>query len=248
MKNLFRLLLAAAVTFALPCFPLSAQQNSASTTAALVNDRAELIPNMGAWTERAALKEQLLAYHACTCTCGCYATDLEAETDRAIAFLQSRVAQKKPGEKLALVLDIDETSLSNWEEMQREDFSYHANTYKAWELSAKATALPGTLKLYNEARKLGVSVFFLTGRPENEREATALNLKQQGYEGWQQLILRAPHPATESTSDYKSAARKNIVEQGYTLAVNVGDQWSDLRDAPQAELSVKLPNPFYLLP
>ena len=246
MKTLSRLTFG--FTLALLALPLDAQQKS-STTDALVADRAELIPNMGALTQRAALREQLLAYHACTCTCGCYASDLQAETDRAIAFLETRAAQKKPGEKLAMVLDIDETSLSNWDEMQREDFTYHANTYKAWELSAKATALPGTLKLYRAARKLGVSVFFLTGRPENEREATALNLQQQGYEGWQKLILRpTPHPASESTTDYKSAARQSIVAAGYTLAINMGDQWSDLRGAPQAELNVKLPNPFYLLP
>lgn len=246
MKTLSRLTFG--FTLALLALPLGAQQKS-FTTDALVSDRAELIPNMGALADRAALREQLLAYHACTCKCGCYAYDLQTETDRALAFLEARVARKKPGEKLAMVLDIDETSLSNWDEMQREDFSYHANTYKAWELSAKATVLPGTLKLYNEARKLGVSVFFLTGRPENEREATALNLKLQGYAGWQQLILRPiPHAAGESTTDYKSAARQSIVAEGYTLAINMGDQWSDLRGTPQAELNVKLPNPFYLLP
>jgi hypothetical protein len=30
--------------------------------------------------------------------------------------------------------------------------------------------------------------------------------------------------------------------------MSVGDQWSDLNGEPRAEISVKLPNPFYYLP
>jgi hypothetical protein len=30
--------------------------------------------------------------------------------------------------------------------------------------------------------------------------------------------------------------------------MSVGDQWSDLLGDPQAEVNVKLPNPFYFLP
>ncbi|MGC1360115.1 MAG: HAD family acid phosphatase [Silvibacterium sp.] len=39
-----------------------------------------------------------------------------------------------------------------------------------------------------------------------------------------------------------------IVKQGYTIVLNVGDQWSDLKGSPQAEFSVKLPDPFYYIP
>jgi predicted secreted acid phosphatase len=50
------------------------------------------------------------------------------------------------------------------------------------------------------------------------------------------------------TIEYKSAERRKIVEKGYHIVLSVGDQWSDLLGDPQAEVSVKLPNPFYFLP
>ena len=40
----------------------------------------------------------------------------------------------------------------------------------------------------------------------------------------------------------------NIVAQGYRIILSVGDQWSDLNGDPKAEVSVKVPNPFYFLP
>jgi predicted secreted acid phosphatase len=51
-----------------------------------------------------------------------------------------------------------------------------------------------------------------------------------------------------STVEYKSLERKKIVEKGYTIVMSVGDQWSDLSGEPHAQVSVKLPNPFYFLP
>ena len=43
---------------------------------------------------------------------------------RAEAALARLVAARKTGEKLALVLDIDETSLTNYCEMKREDYGF----------------------------------------------------------------------------------------------------------------------------
>ena len=35
--------------------------------------------------------------------------------------------------------------------------------------------------------------------------------------------------------------------KGYKLILNVGDQWSDLKGDPEAEYSVKYPDPYYFL-
>ncbi len=43
-------------------------------------------------------------------------------------------------------------------------------------------------------------------------------------------------------------ARGQIAGAGYTLALNVGDQWSDLKGKPEAEYSVKYPDPYYFIP
>jgi acid phosphatase len=203
---------------------------------------AERIPNLD------KLKAEVKQYHECTCTCGCYQHDIDLQADRAIGFLQRRAAHRKPGEKLALILDIDETTLSNYQEEIDADFGFVKKNFDAWALSAQATAIPGTLRLYKEAQRLGVSIFFITGRAEDERDATERNLRTQGFDGWQGLALRPAIHGKQTTIDYKSGERAKIAAQGYTLALNVGDQWSDLKGKPEAEFSVKYPDPFYFIP
>ncbi len=201
----------------------------------------ERIPNLD------ALKDELRQYHACTCKCGCYAKDLDLQADRAIAFLHRRVAHGESHQKLALVLDIDETTLSNYEEMVNAEFAYDSKAFGAWVDSAKAPAIPGTLRVYKLAQQLGVSVFFLTGRAEDQREVTERNLRSQGFDQWQQLILRQPSQTSLTAEAYKSAERAKLQSQGFKIILNIGDQWSDLRGTPEAELSVKYPDPFYFL-
>ena len=194
------------------------------------------------------LKEQVQRYHDCTCKCGCYAHDLDAQADRAIAFLRKRAAEKRADEKLAMVLDIDETSLSNYKELQTSGFSYVKHDFDAWVETAVAPAIPGTLRLYSEAQKLGVKIYFITGRPESQRAVTESNLTAQGYANWQKLILRPASAAAQTTTAYKASMRAQIVKKGFTLVLNVGDQCSDLKGTPVAELSVKYPDPYYLIP
>ena len=218
----------------------SGAQSAPQSTHILASN--EHVENLG------TLKLKLQRYYACTCNCGCYAKELDHQAQAAIDLLDRRAAHKRANEKLALVLDIDETALSNYKQMAAQDYGYVPNAFDAWEDSAQATAIPGTLRLYQEAQKLGVTVFFITGRGESHRAATEQNLKSQGYTNFAGLTLRTPAQAKESTIEYKSGARKTIVDAGYRIILNVGDQFSDLKGLPAAEYSVKLPNPFYYLP
>jgi acid phosphatase len=193
------------------------------------------------------VKAQLRAYHDCTRPTVCYQHDLDVQADRAIAFLHRRVLHPSTEEKLALILDIDETTLSNYDEMAGADFAYDSARFNAWVDSAQAPAIAGTLRLYKEAQRLGVAVFFLTGRTESQRAVTEQNLRNVGFDNWQQLILRQTDEESTSALDYKSAARGRIAASGYKIILNVGDQWSDLRGKPLAEYSVKYPDPFYFL-
>ena len=202
---------------------------------------AERIPNLD------LLVAQLKQYHDCTCKCGCYARDLDTQADRAIVFLRRRAARRGATEKLALVLDIDETSLSNYQEMLQQNFVWDNNAFDAWVNSAQAPAIAGTLRIDKEAVRLGVEVFFITGRGEAERAGTERNLRAVGYQ-WKSLTMRSKTEASETAEAYKSAARARIAAQGYTIVLNVGDQWSDLRGKPEAEFSVKYPDPYYFIP
>jgi acid phosphatase len=154
----------------------------------------------------------------------------------------------QPEEKLALVLDIDETALSNWDEEKQDDFGYIVKDWNDWVDQKKASVIAGTLRLYNEALKHGVAVFFITGRSKAQEAATSDNLKAAGYHDWAGLSLRGPHPPGQTVAEYKSAERRKIVDGGFRIILNVGDQLSDLKGSPQAERSIKLPNPFYYIP
>jgi acid phosphatase len=202
---------------------------------------SERIPNLD------KLKDRIRAYHDCKDSTYCYTHDLDLQANRAIAFLHRRAAHIPAGEKLTLIFDIDETTLSNYEEMVGADFGYDNTRFNDWVNSAKAPVIPGTLRIFKEAQQLGVSVIFLTGRPESQRAVTEQNLHAQGFDKWQELILRPPDQANATALAYKSAARARVVAEGYKIILNVGDQWSDLRGKPMAEYSVKYPDPYYFI-
>jgi acid phosphatase len=194
------------------------------------------------------LESELKQYHDCTGTFGCYRDDLRAQTDRAQAALAARVAARKPDEKLAIVFDIDETVLSNWPEIEKLHMGFYQPLEDEWERSEKAEAIPGSVALYKQAVASEVTVFFITGRPEAMRDVTADNLRKQGMTQWKKLVLRSKDEQDETAVVYKSSERRKIVADGYTMVMSVGDQWSDLQGEPHAEISVKLPNPFYFIP
>jgi len=172
--------------------------------------------------------------------------------------------------KPAIVLDIDETSLSNWAQIWQDDFGYvgsgacdmkpdTACGFHAWELMALASAIEPTLALFNLAKQKKVAVFFVTGRRDapDLRAATESNLTKVGYLGWDRLIMRGANPVCKDNdvTSYKRCERKGLAESGFTIIANVGDQWSDLdSDAADpskgsyAEKIYKVPNPFYYIP
>ena len=145
----------------------------------------------------------------------------------------------------AIVLDIDETSLSNLAAIEADNFTF--GTQSQGEATNEiGKAIQPTLDLFNDAKARGVSVFFITGRGEATRAHTESNLRREGYDGWKQLYLK-PAGSTLSTVAYKTGAREDIERQGYTIVANIGDQYSDLAGG-HAKSAFKLANPFYYLP
>ncbi len=240
MLKKFAAILAAPFVLAMGLASLPAQQATKPVFSS--NDAAERIPNLG------TLKTELKEYHDCTCKCGCYAHDLDGQADRAIEFLRRLAAHRGPHEKLALILDIDDTSLSTYPEMLDADFAYNPAVFDQWLDTAQAAAIPGTLRLYKEAQRLGVSVFFITGRKEAQRAATERNLRAQDFDNWKLLVMLPENHGSQTIGAFKAVARAQIAAAGYTLALSVGDQWSDLKGKPEAEYSVKYPDPYYFIP
>jgi acid phosphatase len=199
------------------------------------------------------LKQQIRHY-ACS---GAYDSEVAKVASEAQAYVEKRAGEVA---KPALVLDIDETSLSNFREILANDFGYIYDGacdvlpkgpcgWRAWLLSARAEAIAPTLALFKAARAKGVAVFFITGRRDDDeqRNATVKNLTDAGYEGWSGLSLRPKADQDASVVPYKSGERAKIAAQGYTIIANSGDQHSDLAGG-YAERAWKLPNPFYFIP
>lgn len=186
-------------------------------------------------------------------TSGKYDADFAGVVAEAAAWLEERAPLVA---RPAIVLDIDETSLSNWAAYKVNGWVRIVNGtcnleqgpcgLRAWQASARAPALKPTLDLDKRARALGVAVFFITGRPSNLREATEANLRERGFE-WEELILQPPGRSFARASDFKAPERKKITDRGYTIVLSLGDQQSDLAGG-YAERTFKLPNPVYLLP
>jgi acid phosphatase len=184
---------------------------------------------------------------------GRYDADVARVDAEATAWLEQRAkAMARP----AIVLDIDETSLSNWTAYRLNgwgrvtgggcDLQQGPCGLRAWQALGQSTALAPTLALARRARELNVAVFFISGRPANLREATERNLREQGYE-WTGVIILPEGAKFASAVDFKAPERRKLTEQGYTILLSLGDQESDLKGG-YAERTFKLPNPVYFLP
>jgi len=192
------------------------------------------------------LKQDIIKYH----DSGLYQQELKAQIKKAQHYIiqQALLNQKNQHpQKLALVLDIDETSISNYDYIVKHNFSATKEQIHKEILTANSPAIKPTLALYKEAMKHGVKVFFVTGRNESERAATQKNLIQAGYTNWSGLYLRPVENSPPSIIPFKSKAREKISKQGYTVIASIGDQYSDIRGG-YTQKGFKLPNPFYYLP
>jgi predicted secreted acid phosphatase len=144
----------------------------------------------------------------------------------------------------AIVLDVDDTSLSNYGCLAAVSFNRSAADCGDQTLPAIAQ----TRSLFRWAREHDVTVFFVTGRREEARARTAANLRAAGFRGGWSLKLRPDEQGARRRDGWKARVRRAIVQRrGYRILANVGDQYSDL-DGGWAERRFKLPNPMYVIP
>ena len=155
-----------------------------------------------------------------------YATwqkDCQAVMDQALPYLEQRIADTRPGEKQAVVFDIDNTTLAS-------DFGF----------SYPVPANAPVLKVAQYAQEHGVSLFFVTARPDIINAVTKYNLTSVGYDV-AGLYARNLIDLFKNVADYKTAQRAAIESKGYTIIANIGNNTSDLSGG-HAEKTFKLPD------
>jgi acid phosphatase len=127
------------------------------------------------------------------------------------------------------------TDTTNWAQ------PYDNRSFLQYVEQGSAPALAGTLRLYRRLLELGIKPVFLTVRTENQRAVTIRNLSQQGYSGWEKLVLQPTGGL--SIEAFKSGERHKLVSDGYAIVGNIGDQWSDLLGPAAGARTFKLSNP-----
>lgn len=197
-------------------------------------------------TNLSTAKQQVGLYVAS----GEYGRDVVKVAAEANQYLSRRIPKGIPksakhSDKLAVVFDIDETTLSNLRHIQANDYGYIPKVWDAWVAEGQATAIFPVQAVYNTAINAKVDVFFITGRTPDGAAATERNLRQVGYETWKRILYK-PADFPESTRAFKIAARRQLAAEGYLIILNIGDQNSDLVGGYAEKIS-KLPNPFYIV-
>ncbi|MFJ3644104.1 HAD family acid phosphatase [Streptomyces sp. NPDC090108] len=149
--------------------------------------------------------------------------DCRAVMDQALPYLQARVAAARPGEKQAIVFDIDNTTLET-------DFGF----------SYPQPANQPVLDVARYAQEHGVRLFFVTARPGILYWPTEYNLEHDGYDV-SGLYVRGLFDLFKDVATYKTAQRADIESQGYTIVANIGNSATDLSGG-HAERTFKLPD------
>lgn len=197
---------------------------------------------------------------------------LEAD---ATKYLDRRLRTYHGDAKPAVLFDVDDTLLNTYAYEIYANFGYDPgqNADFVTSPSYDLPEVPGMGELVGHLQDEGYTVFFLTGRPEDQREGTEQDLTARGFplssgpvageaENPNNLYLKgetAPNvwkswftcdtegDAHCTTIERKSQTRAHIESLGYDIVGNFGDQYSDLTGG-YADKTFKLPNPMYYLP
>lgn len=165
--------------------------------------------------------------------------------------IERRAASCK--EPWAVVLDVDETALSNIPfqvELAVERKRFNQELWGAWCEKREAKAVAGALDFTRLVKKLGGKVVFITNRRDSLKDATADNLKKEGFE-WDALLPR--------TDERSKEPRREMVRKGLAvpdagplkILMIVGDQIPDFIEHGEAKKDewggrhIILPNPMY---
>lgn len=176
---------------------------------------------------------------------GQYIKDIEKAIKKARIYVDVQIRNRRQ-EKLAVVIDVDETALSNYHHLKRLTFTSNIEAFTGAYLLGDLPALEPIKLFYDYMINNNVNVFFVTSRPNSPEVSavTVMNLKKAGYHTWEKLYMRPVHLDNLSTSAFKQQARKEIAHHGYNIILTIGDQDSDL-EGGFTEAKAKLPNPFY---
>jgi len=185
-----------------------------------------------------------------------YAVQVQGIEAQAEKYLRDR-SRHAHGAKQAIILDVDDTSLSTYNYELEVTFVYTPASNAQYIATKTMPAVFGMNELATWAQAQGYTVFYITGRLEAQRTYTEANLGAVGFPAATDTNLfmknaaappaYLPCGATCTTDEYKADTRAHIESLGYDIVGNFGDQFSDLSGG-HADKTFKIPNPMYFIP
>ena len=146
----------------------------------------------------------------------------------ARSYLETVLATRQPGEKFAIVTDLDETILDNsLPEAKgiKEDKPYDPAEWKKWVDLSAATAIPGAVDFLQWAAGEDVTIFYISNRTKADIPATADNLKklQIPFADEEHMLFLADGSTKEP--------RRLKVAENYKIVMLLGDNLNDFTQA-----------------
>lgn len=139
----------------------------------------------------------------------------------------------------AIIFDIDETVLDNspFEARQiKNDKSWDPVIWSQWVQEGIADPIPGAVDFVKEARKLGITVFFVSNRSKEDKSVTVANLKKVGfpvYPDGSNVLLMGERPEW----GVDKSSRRQLLAKKYRIMMLVGDDFNDFVSAAPKSLA-----------
>jgi acid phosphatase len=146
----------------------------------------------------------------------------------------------------AVVFDIDETALDNYEAIKKIGYGYEKKYWDEWLEKADAPAIPKVKELYDFLLQKRFKIIFITGKKDYQYNATYKNMIAVGYTTFDTIITRNKDEYKIKSAQYKSNKRNELIDKGYVIAGCIGDQLTDCA-GENCGIVVKLPNYLYLV-
>ena len=141
------------------------------------------------------------------------------------------------GKKPAIIVDVDETVLDNtaYEARMILDGTKYPEGWVGWGKEAAATEVHGAKNFLNYAASKGVTIFYVTNRVVELKEATKKNLTKLGIplnQIKETVLMRG-----ENNWDSDKGPRRALVGNEYRVLLMAGDNLGDFVDAKDNNLS-----------
>ena len=159
-----------------------------------------------------------------------YAKEASKVAKEGRQFLDAR-AGKHPMQ--AIVLDVDDTTLTTWDYELYSNWDYNPATNALFVGGTNAAftgnvfpAAPGMVQMVNVAHALGYAIFFITGRPDTQHFPTIANLVSDTAAGYSDVTNVTTLSATVPDVD-AGYPMPTAVETGHGAAQNGGNTFAD---------------------